>query len=111
MVNKNVKALPAPETKTAWVSAPLRAFGFGRRSICVERDGTQSATCDHRQPLSFLGVHERTGAAAGRTVDECCDRTVSFSVCIVAVCLWLVVPSGWWLARPLLRNWRRCFSA
>ena len=27
MVNKNVKALPAPDTKTAWVSAPLRAFG------------------------------------------------------------------------------------
>lgn len=35
MVNKNVKALPAPETKTAWVSAPLLAFGIDGRCMCV----------------------------------------------------------------------------
>ena len=71
MVNKNVKALPAPETKTAWVSAPLPAFGLGWRLLWVERDGTKSATCDHRQPLSFFRRTRQDwgrGEARGRRV-------------------------------------------
>jgi hypothetical protein len=42
MVNKNVKALPAPDSKTAWVSAPSGLWsmlGCGERRIylCVSR--------------------------------------------------------------------------
>jgi hypothetical protein len=36
MVNKNVKALPAPETKTAWVSAPSEPWSMlGCGGSCI----------------------------------------------------------------------------
>ena len=120
MVNKNVKALPAPDTKTAWVRAPVPPFGFGRRSIWVACDGTRTATYDHCQPRSFFRL-ARKGWCPGeprRMVEEHFILTVSSFVS--SWCIGLlgrkVWDSLWHLGccchAPCspLSNWRRFFS-